>query len=244
MSEQIYPPSAQFVAKAKLRKADYDQMYSASTDNPEEFWMEHGKRIDWMTPYSKVKNVSYSHPNVSIKWFEDGQLNVSANCMDRHLHSRGSQTAIIWESDDPDVSKHITYSELHKQVCKLSNVYKKLGVKKGDRVVLYLPMVPEAAYAMLACARIGAVHSIVFAGFSPEALASRIKDCGASLLVTADEAPRGGRATPLKTNVDKALGICGNIKTLVVERTNAQVPMHDVRDFSYSALMAEASEDC
>ena len=244
MSEQIYPPSAQFVAKAKLRKADYDQMYSASTDNPEEFWMEHGKRIDWMTPYSKVKNVSYSHPDVSIKWFEDGQLNVSANCMDRHLHSRGSQTAIIWESDDPDISKHITYSELHKQVCKLSNVYKKLGVKKGDRVVLYLPMVPEAAYAMLACARIGAVHSIVFAGFSPEALASRIKDCGASLLVTADEAPRGGRATPLKTNVDKALGICGDIKTLVVERTNAQVPMHDARDFSYSALMAEASEDC
>ena len=141
MSEQIYPPSAQFVAKAKLRKADYDKMYSASTDNPEEFWMEHGKRIDWMTPYSKVKNVSYSHPDVSIKWFEDGQLNVSANCVDRHLHSRGSQTAIIWESDDPDVSKHISYSELHNQVCKLSNVYKKLGVKKGDRVVLYLSLI-------------------------------------------------------------------------------------------------------
>ena len=243
MSDQIYPPSAEFVANAKINKSDYDNMYADSINNEDNFWREHGKRVDWIKPYSKIKDVDYSYPNVSIKWFEDGQLNVSANCIDRHLEKRGDQTAIIWEGDNPDDSKHISYSELHRQVCKLSNVYKKLGVKKGDRVVLYIPMIPEAAYAMLACARIGAIHSIVFAGFSPEALASRIEDCGASLLVTADEAPRGGKITPLKTNVDKALNICGDIKTLVVERTNGDVPMKNDRDYSYSALMADASED-
>ena len=243
MADQIYPPSADFVANAKINKADYDNMYAQSINNPDHFWSEHGKRVDWIKPYSKIKDVDYSYPNVSIKWFEDGQLNVSANCIDRHLEKRGEQTAIIWEGDNPDDSKHITYSELHREVCKLSNVYKKLGVKKGDRVVLYIPMIPEAAYAMLACARIGAIHSIVFAGFSPEALASRIEDCGASLLVTADEAPRGGKVTPLKTNVDKALNICGDIKTLVVERTNGDVPMKSDRDYSYTSLMADASED-
>ena len=185
MSDQIYPPSAEFVANAKINKSDYDNMYADSINNEDNFWREHGKRVDWIKPYSKIKDVDYSYPNVSIKWFEDGQLNVSANCIDRHLEKRRDQTAIIWEGDNPDDSKHISYSELHRQVCKLSNVYKKLGVKKGDRVVLYIPMIPEAAYAMLACARIGAIHSIVFAGFSPEALASRIEDCGASLLVTA-----------------------------------------------------------
>ena len=243
MANQIYPPSADFVANAKINKADYDNMYAQSINNPDHFWSEHGKRVDWIKPYSKIKDVDYSYPNVSIKWFEDGQLNVSANCIDRHLEKRGEQTAIIWEGDNPDDNKHITYSELHREVCKLSNVYKKLGVKKGDRVVLYIPMVPEAAYAMLACARIGAIHSIGFAGFSPEALASRIEDCGASLLVTADEAPRGGKITPLKTNVDKALNICGDIKTLVVERTNGDVPMKSDRDYSYTSFMADASED-
>ena len=243
MADQIYPPSADFVANAKINKADYDNMYAQSINNPDHFWSEHGKRVDWIKPYSKIKDVDYSYPNVSIKWFEDGQLNVSANCIDRHLEKRGEQTAIIWEGDNPDDSKHITYSELHREVCKLSNVYKKLGVKKGDRVVLYIPMIPEAAYAMLACARIGAIHSIVFAGFSPEALASRIEDCGASLLVTADEAPRGGKITPLKTNVDKSLNICGDIKTLVVERTNGDVPMKSDRDYSYTSFMADASED-
>ena len=243
MADQIYPPSADFVANAKINKADYDNMYAQSINNPDHFWSEHGKRVDWIKPYSKIKDVDYSYPNVSIKWCEDGELNVSANCIDRHLEKRGEQTAIIWEGDNPDDSKHITYSELHREVCKLSNVYKKLGVKKGDRVVLYIPMIPEAAYAMLACARIGAIHSIVFAGFSPEALASRIEDCGASLLVTADEAPRGGKITPLKTNVDKALNICGDIKTLVVERTNGDVPMKSDRDYSYTSLMADASED-
>ena len=181
---------------------------------------------------------------MSIKWFEDGVLNVSANCIDRHLDTRGDQTAIIWEGDNPDDSKHVTYREVHQQVCKMANVYKSLGVGKGDRVVLYMPMIPEAAYAMLACARIGAVHSIVFAGFSPEALAARVGGCKASLVVTADEAPRGGRNTALKSNVDKALAICGDVTTLMVERTGADVAMQAGRDHSFTAAMAEASADC
>jgi acetyl-CoA synthetase len=244
MSDKIYPPSADFIANAHINKDKYDAMYAASINNPEAFWAEHGKRIDWMTPFSKVKNVNYSFPDVSIKWFEDGELNVAANCIDRHLATRGEQTAIIWEGDNPDESKHITYNELHTQVSKLANVYKNMGVGKGDRVVLYIPMIPEAAYAMLACARIGAVHSIVFAGFSPEALAARVEGCKASLIVTADEAPRGGRNTPLKANVDKALDICGDVQTLVVERTSGAVAMKDGRDHSYTAAMAEASADC
>jgi acetyl-CoA synthetase len=244
MSDKIYPPSADFIANAHINKDKYDAMYAASINNPESFWAEHGKRIDWMTPFSKVKNVNYSFPDVSIKWFEDGELNVAANCIDRHLATRGEQTAIIWEGDNPDESKHVTYNELHVQVSKLANVYKNMGVGKGDRVVLYLPMIPEAAYAMLACARIGAVHSIVFAGFSPEALAARVEGCKASLIVTADEAPRGGRNTPLKANVDKALDICGDVQTLVVERTSGAVAMKDGRDHSYTAAMAEASADC
>jgi len=244
MSDKIYPPSADFIANAHINKDKYDAMYAASINNPEAFWAEHGKRIDWMTPFSKVKNVNYSFPDVSIKWFEDGELNVAANCIDRHLATRGEQTAIIWEGDNPDESKHVTYNELHVQVSKLANVYKNMGVGKGDRVVLYLPMIPEAAYAMLACARIGAVHSIVFAGFSPEALAARVEGCKASLIVTADEAPRGGRNTPLKANVDKALDICGDVQTLVVEHTSGAVAMKDGRDHSYTAAMAEASADC
>ena len=205
---KIYPPSAEFAANAHIDAEKYAEMYAASVNDPETFWAEHGKRVDWIKPYSVVKNVNYGHPDVSIKWFEDGELNVAANCIDRHLATRGSQTAIIWESDDPNISKHITYNELSEQVNKLSNVYKSLGVKKGDRVVLYMPMIPEAAYAMLACARIGAIHSIVFGGFSPDALASRIEDCGAALVVTADEAPRGGKNTPLKANADAAMDIC------------------------------------
>ena len=244
MSDKMYPPSADFIANAHINKDKYDAMYAASINDPEAFWAKHGKRVDWMTPFTKVKNVSYAYPDVSIKWFEDGELNVAANCIDRHLATRGDQTAIIWEGDNPDESKHITYNELHVQVSKLANVYKNMGVGKGDRVVLYLPMIPEAAYAMLACARIGAVHSIVFAGFSPEALAARVDGCKASLIVTADEAPRGGRNTPLKANVDKALDICGDVQTLVVERTSGDVAMKDGRDHSYTAAMAEASPDC
>jgi acetyl-CoA synthetase len=244
MSEKIFPPSDAFAANAHVNATKYSEMYAASISDPDAFWQEHGQRVDWIKPFSIVKNVSYTYPDVSIKWFEDGVLNVSANCIDRHLDTRGDQTAIIWEGDNPDDSKHVTYREMHQQVCKMANVYKSLGVGKGDRVVLYMPMIPEAAYAMLACARIGAVHSIVFAGFSPEALAARVGGCKASLVVTADEAPRGGRNTALKSNVDKALAICGDVTTLMVERTGADVAMQAGRDHLFTAAMAEASADC
>ena len=244
MSEKRFPPSSAFAANAHINATKYAEMYATSIADPDAFWHEHGKRIDWIKPFSITKNVSYAHPDVSIKWFEDGVLNVSANCIDRHLETRGEQTAIIWEGDNPEDSKHVTYREMHTQVCKMANVYKNLGVSKGDRVVLYMPMIPEAAYAMLACARIGAVHSIVFAGFSPEALAARVDGCKASLVVTADEAPRGGRNTALKSNVDKALAICGDVATLVVERTGADVGMKQGRDHSFNAAMAAASSDC
>ena len=244
MAEHIYPPEDAFAASAHADKATYEAMYAASISDPVAFWGEQGKRVDWMTPYTKVKNTTFEHAGVSIKWYEDGELNVSANCIDRHLATRGNQTAIIWEGDNPEDSAHITYHQLHAEVCKLANVYKSLGVSKGDRVVLYMPMIPEAAYAMLACNRIGAVHSIVFGGFSPEALAARIIACEAKLIVTADQAPRGGKATPLKANVDKALEIAGDVTTLVVERTGADLPSKAGRDHSYAAAIAQASADC
>ncbi len=240
----LYPPSADFVAKSHADKAKYDEMYAASVADPDAFWGEQGKRLDWIKPYTKVKNTSFEYPDISIKWYEDGVLNVSANCIDRHLATRGDQTAIIWESDDPNVDAKITYNELSDKVNRLANVYKSLGVGKGDRIVLYMPMIPEAAYAMLACARIGAIHSIVFAGFSPEALGARIGGCKASLVVTADQAPRGGKNTPLKTNVDAALEICGDVPTLVVARTGNEVPMKAGRDHAYGPLMDAASADC
>ena len=244
MADKVYSPTTAFAQNAHANKSTYENMYAASITDPDAFWAEQGQRLDWMTPFTKVKNTSFEHSNVSIKWYEDGELNVSANCIDRHLATRGDQTAIIWEGDNPDESTHITYNELHTQVCKLANVYKSLGVTKGDRVVLYMPMIPEAAYAMLACNRIGAVHSIVFGGFSPEALAARITACGAKLVVTADQAPRGGKATPLKANVDMALEISGDITTLVVERTGADLPFKKRRDHSYTAAMAQASAEC
>ena len=244
MDDKIYAPTTAFAQNAHANKSTYENMYAASITDPNAFWAEQGQRLDWMTPFTKVKNTSFEHSNVSIKWYEDGELNVSANCIDRHLATRGDQTAIIWEGDNPDESTHITYNELHTQVCKLANVYRSLGVAKGDRVVLYMPMIPEAAYAMLACNRIGAVHSIVFGGFSPEALAARITACGAKLVVTADQAPRGGKATPLKANVDMALEISGDITTLVVERTGADLPFKKRRDHSYTAAMAQASAEC
>ena len=244
MAEPIYPPADAFAASAHADKATYEAMYAASISDPVAFWGEQGKRLDWMTPYTQVKNTTFEHAGVSIKWYEDGELNVSANCIDRHLATRGNQTAIIWEGDNPEDSAHITYTQLHAEVCKLANVYKSLGVSKGDRVVLYMPMIPEAAYAMLACNRIGAVHSIVFGGFSPEALAARISACEAKLIVTADQAPRGGKATPLKANVDKALEIAGDVPTLVVERTGAEISSKAGRDHSYAAAMAQASADC
>ena len=219
-------------------------MYADSIADPDAFWGEHGKRIDWIKPYTKVKNTSFAPGNVDIKWFEDGTLNVSANCVDRHVETRGDQTAIIWEPDDPNTTetKHITYRELQTNVCKMANILQTLGVTKGDRVVIYLPMIPEAAYAMLACTRIGAVHSIVFAGFSPDALGARINGCDAKVVITADHAPRGGRSTPLKSNADAALLHCKeSVKCLVVKRTGEQTTWTD-RDHSYNDMVLEADD--
>ena len=244
MEEKIYKPSERIIETCSLNDQQYNEMYQESLLQPEKFWGEIGKSIDWIKPYSKVKNTSFSPNNVAIKWYEDGSLNVSVNCVDRHLEKRSDKIAIIWEADEPGFSKKITYSELHSNVCRLANVYKELGVSKGDRVILYMPMIPEAAYAMLACARIGAVHSVVFGGFSPEALATRITDCDAKLVVTADEAPRGGRPVPLKENVNKALEIAGDRKTLVVARTGSDVFMKKGRDNYFDDLTKNASEIC
>ena len=241
-----FPPSSETVARAHVDAQGYADMYAASVSNPEEFWAEHGKRLDWIKPFTKVKNTSFAPGNIDIRWFEDGTLNVSANCIDRHLETRGDQTAIIWEPDDTSKvdAKHITYKELHSQVCKTANVLEQLGVRKGDRVVIYLPMIPEAAYAMLACARIGAIHSIVFAGFSPDALGARINGCDAKVVITADHAPRGGRETPLKSNTDAALLHCkDSVKCLVVKRTGGQTTWTD-RDYDYGEMMMEASDYC
>ena len=246
MSDKIYPPSADRAAAAHADKAKYDAMYAASIADPNAFWAEHGKRVDWIKPFSKVKNTSFAPGNVSIKWFEDGTLNVAANCIDRHLATRGDQTAIIWEPDNPDEpAKHISYTELHAQVSKMGNVLKDLGVGKGDRVVLYMPMIPEAAYAMLACARIGAIHSVVFGGLSADALAARVNGSEAKVVVTADEAPRGGRNTPLKSNADAAFDkIEGDTKMLVVRRTGGDVTMQAGRDFWLHEMAEAVSADC
>jgi acetyl-CoA synthetase len=246
MTSPTYPPSAELAANAHVDAAKYDEMYADSVNDPEAFWGEHGKRIDWIKPFTKVKDVNYNFGEVSIKWYEDGELNVSANCIDRHLETRGDQTAIIFEPDSPeDGARHITYRELSEQVNRMANVFKDMGVGKGDRVVIYLPMIPEAAYAMLACARIGAIHSIVFAGFSPDALAARINGCDAKVIITADEAPRGGRNTPLKTNADQALIHCADtVKCLVVKRTGGQTTWVDGRDYDATALCAAASPEC
>lgn len=244
MTQEKFNPSAEFSEASHVDTAAYEEMYARSLAEPEAFWADQAKRLDWITEPSKIKNVSFSNPDVSIKWYEDGVLNVSANCIDRHLPQHADKTAIIWESDDPGTDQHITYAKLHDKVCRLANALKAQGVEKGDRVIIYLPMIPEAAYAMLACARIGAIHSIVFAGFSSEALASRIENCGAKLVITADEAPRGGRNTALKANADNAMLICGDVPMLVVERTGADVHMKEGRDISYDALIAAASPDC
>ncbi|WP_240661475.1 acetate--CoA ligase [Nioella ostreopsis] len=231
---------------AHIDSTKYADMYAASINDPEAFWGEHGKRIDWIKPYTKVKNTSFDHDNVHISWFEDGTTNVSANCIDRHLATRGDQTAILFEPDEPtDEAQHITYNQLSQEVGKFANVLKELGVGKGDRVVLYLPMIPEAAYAMLACARIGAIHSIVFAGFSPDALAARINGCDAKLVITSDGAPRGGRVTELKDNVNKAMLHCGDdVQCLVVKRTGGQVAWREGRDHWYNELAEQVSTYC
>jgi acetyl-CoA synthetase len=240
----VYPPSHAFAASAHVDSSRYAEMYAASVSDPEGFWGEQGRRIDWIRPYSRVKNTSFAPGNVDIRWFEDGTLNVCANCVDRHLATRAEQTAIIWEPDDPEeAAKHISYAELHREVCRMANILEDLGVRKGDRVVLYLPMIPEAAYAMLACARIGAIHSVVFAGFSSDALAARINGCDAKLVITADHAPRGGRSTPLKSNCDAALlHVVHDCKLLVVRRTGGQTTWVEGRDFDYTELRLEADE--
>ncbi len=224
----------------------YKTMYQQSVEDNEAFWAEHGKRIDWFTPFTKVKNVCYDMPNVSIKWYEDGVTNVAYNCIDRHLEKRGDQTAIIFEGDDPSVDDKITYKQLHEEVCKLANGLKAQGVKKGDRVTIYMPMIPQAAYAMLACARIGAVHSIVFGGFSPEALAGRITDCQSDFIITADEGKRGGRTVPLKANTDRAIELSGDQikRCIVVQHTGAEANMVAGRDIYYHDLTGAQSADC
>src|SRR6266566_4267585 len=224
MSQKLYEVPAEWKRRAFIDAAKYRDMYARSIQDPDGFWGDIGKRIDWFKPYSKVKNSSFDLHRVSIKWYEDGVTNVAHNCIDRHLAKRGNQVAILWEGDDPKEDRRITYKELHAEVCKFANVLKAQGVKKGDRVTIYLPMIPEAAFAMLACARIGAVHSVVFAGFSPDSLADRIKDCGSTVVITADEGLRGGKTVPLKTNTDLALTACPDVKTvLVVRRTGKKV---------------------
>jgi acetyl-CoA synthetase len=242
----VYTASEDFVAKAHVNAATYEERYAASIKDPEGFWGKEGLRVDWIKPYTRVKNTSFAPGNISIKWFEDGALNVSANCIDRHMLTRANQTAIIWEPDDPkEPAQHITYAQLLENTCRVANVLKAHGVTKGDRVVLYMPMIPEAAYAMLACTRIGAIHSIVFGGFSPDALANRINDSEAKLVITADWAPRGGKKTGLKDNTDKALLHCSDkVKCLVVKRTGDQTSWVEGRDFDLTAEMAAAKPYC
>ncbi|WP_108682383.1 acetate--CoA ligase [Methyloceanibacter sp. wino2] len=232
--------------RAYIDNDKYLALYKESVEDPDSFWGREGRRIDWIKPYTRVKNSTFAYPDVSIKWFEDGTLNVSANCIDRHLAKRADQTAIIWEPDDPETpAQHITYRELHDNVCRLANVLKAQGVKRGDRVTIYLPMIPAAAYAMLACARIGAIHSIVFGGFSPDSLAGRIEDCKSAVIITSDEGRRGGRSVPLKANADAAADKSGHVeKILVVRHTGGDIPWTEGRDIWLDEAMAEASPDC
>ena len=245
MEVHVHKVKAAWKKKALIDNDTYLKWYAQSVKDPEKFWAKHGKRIDWFKPYTKVKNTSFKG-KVSIKWFEDGVTNVSHNCIDRHLKKRGDQVAIIWEGDNPYDDKKISYRELHEHVCRLANVMKDNGVKKGDRVTIYMPMIPEAAYAMLACTRIGAIHSIVFGGFSPDALAGRIVDCESTFVITADEGLRGGRPIPLKENTDKAIDIAARdhvmVKNvLVVRRTGGKVGWAPGRDIWYHEAMAKAS---
>ena len=243
--DKTFQPAAEIVSRALVTDESYTAMYGESLSDNDAFWAEHGKRIDWIKPYSEISDVSYDTKDLHIRWYADGTLNAAANCLDRHLATRGNQTAIIWEGDDPADSKHITYAELHEEVCKFANVLKAEGAKKGDRITIYMPMIPEAAVAMLACARIGAIHSVVFGGFSPDALAGRIQDCDSNIVITADEGLRGGRPVPLKANTDAALENCPDCnKVIVVRRTGGDVAWVESRDVWYHEAMSAASADC
>ena len=243
--EPIFQPSQALAKHAHIDAKGYEALYAESITDPDGFWAEHGKRIDWIRPYSQISDVSYDAADLHIKWYADGTLNAAANCLDRHLAERASQTAIIWEGDEPNQQRHITYNELHEEVCKFANVLKANGAKKGDRITIYMPMIPEAAVAMLACARIGAVHSVVFGGFSPDALAGRIQDCDSTMVITADEGIRGGRPIPLKANTDAAVKSCPDCKkVIVVKRTGGAINWVDGRDVWYEDAMLTASADC
>lgn len=244
----IYPVKPEVADRAYLKEEDYVQMYKESIEDNEGFWDKHGKRVDWIKPYSKIKDVSYAKDDLHIKWYHDGTLNVCANCVDRHLSDKAEQTAIIWEGDNPQVSKHITYQELYEQVCRFANVLKARGIEKGDRVTLYMPMIPEAAYAMLACARIGAIHSVVFGGFSADALAGRIIDCKSKLVITADFSNRGGKQIPLKKNVDEASlkpGVKDYLESvLVVKNSDTEVDFNQELDHWYHLEAEKVSDEC
>ena len=243
--DRLFAPGRDVVENALIDDDGYRAMYADSIADPDAFWAEHGRRIDWIKPYSQISDVSYEAADLHINWFADGTLNAATNCLDRHLATRGDQTAIIWEGDDPADSRHITYAELHAEVCRFANVLKAEGAKKGDRITIYMPMIPEAAVAMLACARIGAVHSVVFGGFSPDALAGRIQDCDSNMVITADEGVRGGRAIPLKANTDAALASCPDCdKVIVVRRTGGAIDWVEGRDVWYHEAMDGASTDC
>ncbi|MBB3859324.1 acetyl-CoA synthetase [Novosphingobium hassiacum] len=252
MGEAVYPVPSEWAQNALVDAAGYDEMYRQSVENPEAFWAEHGQRLDWIKPFTKVKNTSFDEADFGIRWFEDGTLNLSANCLDRHLATRGDAIAILWEPDGPmkadgggEPHREITYRQLHEDVCRFANLLKAKGVQKGERVTIYLPMVPEAAVAMLACARIGAIHSIVFAGFSPDALAGRITDCDSRIVLTSDEGLRGGKKVPLKANVDEALKQCPGVDTVIMlRRTGADVGFVEGRDVDWASAAAQQSADC
>jgi len=246
MSDALYPVPAAWAARAKINRARYAELYREALDDPDSFWKREARRIDWTTPFTEVSRWSFEEADFGIRWFADGALNVSANCIDRHLAERGDQTAIIWEPDSPDAEgRRISYRDLHEAVCRLANALKAQGISKGDRVTIYLPMIPEAAFAMLACARIGAIHSVVFGGFSPDSIANRVQDCDSKLIITADEGLRGGKTVPLKANVDAALANCPSVTTvIVVSRTGTGVWMQEGRDLCYETLVAAQSADC
>jgi acetyl-CoA synthetase len=243
--DEVFPVRGEWAQRAFADNDKYLQMYRQSLDDPDGFWGEQGKRLHWFKPYTKVKNAYFAEGDVSVKWYEDGSLNAAYNCLDRHLETRGDQTAIIWEGDDPGESSTLTYRELHAAVCRLANGLKSLGVGKGDRITIYMPMIPEAAVAILASARVGAVHSVVFGGFSPDSLANRIHDCDSTVVITADEGLRGGRTVPLKANTDAALKSCPSIEhCVVVRRTGADIAMEEGRDVWYHELTEAQSDDC